>query len=80
MFMHYTVYAIKSKGRNYIYVWLTNNLERRFNEHNLGKEKTTRPYSPFKLIYSEKFKTRIEARIKEKYLKSGCWKEFLKDL
>jgi putative endonuclease len=80
MFMHYIVYAIKSKGRNYIYVWLTNNLERRFNEHNLGKEKTTRPYGPFKLIYSEKFKTRIEARIKEKYLKSGCWKEFLKDL
>ncbi|HPC34315.1 MAG TPA: GIY-YIG nuclease family protein [Candidatus Absconditabacterales bacterium] len=78
--MHYTVYAIKSKGRNYIYVGLTNNLERRFNEHNLGKEKTTRPYSPFKLIYSEKFKTRIEARIKEKYLKSGCGKEFLKDL
>lgn len=78
--MHYTVYAIKSTDRNYIYVWLTNNLERRLNEHNLGKEKTTKPYSPFKLIYSEKFKTRIEARIKEKYLKSGCWKEFLKDL
>jgi len=63
-----------------IYTWLTNNLERRFNEHNIGKEKTTKPYYPFILIYSEKFETRIEARIREKYLKSGCGKEFLKSL
>ncbi len=76
----YTVYAIKSKNRNYIYVWLTNNLDRRLWEHNSRKEKTTKPYYPFILIYSEKFETRIEARIREKYLKSGCGKEFLKSL
>ena len=72
------VYAIKSETRNYIYVGLTNNLERRLLEHNKGYNKTTKPYKPFKLIYSEKFPSRPEARIKEKYLKGGSGKKFLR--
>ncbi|MEQ8628851.1 GIY-YIG nuclease family protein [Ekhidna sp.] len=78
--MMFYVYAIKSESRNYIYVGLTNNLERRLSEHNGGKNKTTRPYRPFVLIHSEKFNTRIDAREKEKYLKSGIGKDFLKSL
>ncbi|MFZ1279310.1 MAG: GIY-YIG nuclease family protein [Ignavibacteriaceae bacterium] len=73
------VYAIKSNSRNYIYVGLTNNLERRLEEHNSGNNKTTKPYRPFKLIYSESFITRVDARIKEKVLKTGSGKEFLKN-
>jgi putative endonuclease len=72
------VYALTSIPRNYIYVGLTNDLERRTNEHNSGFERATRPYRPFKLIFSESFETRAEARKKEKYLKSGIGKEFLK--
>lgn len=74
------VYAIKSLDRNYIYVGLTEDLDRRIAEHNSGKNKTTKPYKPFKLIYSEEFQTRMEARIKEKNLKSGSGKEFLKKI
>ena len=74
----YFVYAIKSVNRNYIYAGLTNDIERRVAEHNAGKNKTTKPYRPFKLIYSESFITRVEARKKEKYLKSGIGKEYLK--
>ena len=76
----YYVYAIVSEKRNYIYVGLTNNLERRIEEHNSGRNKTTKAYKPFKVIYKEKFIERIEAREKEKYLKSGIGKEFLKTL
>ena len=76
----YFVYTIKSLKRNYVYVGLTSDLERRLIEHNNGKNKTTKPYIPFILIYSEKFETRAEARDKEKYLKSGSGKEFLKTL
>lgn len=65
------VYAINSITRNYIYVGLTNNLERRLREHNSGSNKTTKPYIPFELIITESFNTRIEARVREKYLKSG---------
>jgi len=72
------VYALKSVNRNYIYVGLTNNVERRLNEHNKGYNKTTKPYLPFVLIYSESFETRSQARFKEKYLKGGSGKKFLK--
>ncbi len=77
--MFYT-YAIKSLNRNYIYVGLTNNVNRRLEEHNKGYNKTTKPYKPFKLIYKEEFVTRNKAREKEKYLKSGIGKEFLKSI
>ena len=75
--MTYYVYALKSESRQYIYVGLTDNLERRIAQHNSGKSKTTKPYRPFRLIFSEKFSSRIEAREKEKYLKSTTGKRFL---
>ncbi|MFY9457414.1 MAG: GIY-YIG nuclease family protein [Candidatus Spechtbacterales bacterium] len=74
------VYAIKSLTKNYIYVGLTNNTERRINQHQKGKEKTTRPYRPFMLILIEEYPSRIKARKREKYLKSGVGKEFLKSI
>lgn len=73
-----TVYAISSLKKNYIYVGMTKDLSQRFKCHNAGYEKTTKPYKPFELIYTEKCKTRKEARVREKYLKSGVGKEFLK--
>ena len=74
------VYALRSQSRKYIYVGLTNNFQRRFKQHNNGYEKTTRPYRPFKLILLENFEDRKTARKREKYLKSGCGKEFLKSI
>lgn len=74
----YFVYAINSLIRNYIYVGLTGNLHRRISNHNRGYNRTTKPYLPFKLIYSEEFNSRKEARVKEKYLKSGISKKFLR--
>ncbi|EKD47693.1 MAG: hypothetical protein ACD_65C00329G0001 [uncultured bacterium] len=74
----YTVYALRSLSRNYIYVGLTNNLERRLDEHQKGKSRTTKPYKPFNLVLSERYNSRVEARIREKYLKSGCGKEYIK--
>ena len=76
----YYVYALRSIPRKYIYVGLTDNTERRIAEHNSENEKTTRSYAPFKTILIEKYDTRIEARKREKYLKSGIGKEYLKTL
>jgi putative endonuclease len=76
----FVVYAIKSLKCKYIYVALSGNLDRSLAEHNGGKNKTTKPYRPFRLIYSEEFDTRLKARIREKYLKSGSGKEFLKNI
>lgn len=67
----FTAYAIKSTIKNYIYVGMTDNLERRLNEHNRGKNRSTKAYKPFTLIYNKNFETRLEAREHEKMLKSG---------
>ncbi|OEK02883.1 endonuclease [Roseivirga sp. 4D4] len=74
------VYAIDSQVRTYTYVGLTDNIERRLEQHNKGYNKTTKAYRPFKLFYQEQFETRIEARQREKYLKSGVGREYLKKL
>jgi putative endonuclease len=74
------VYAISSIEKNYIYVGLTSNFEERLKRHNGLKERTTKFYAPFKLIYLEEAITRIDARVREKYWKSGVGKEKLRSL
>ena len=74
------VYAISSKIQQYIYVGITNDVDDRFERHNRGREKTTRVYKPFNLIFLVTVDDRITARLIEVYLKSGIGKEFLKSL
>ena len=38
--MNWFVYCLDSQRRNYVYVGLTNNPQRRIEEHNRGKERT----------------------------------------
>ena len=74
----FSVYVLRSHRREYWYVGLSANVERRVRQHQEGKERTTKPYRPFDLVYVEGFMTRPEARKREKYLKSGSGKEWLK--
>jgi len=76
----YLVYAIKSEVDKRIYVGMCTNIETRIKEHNAGKTKSTKGFRPWILIYSEMAKTRVEARSREIYLKSGVGKEYLKSL
>ncbi|MCU0417737.1 MAG: GIY-YIG nuclease family protein [Cytophagaceae bacterium] len=77
--MTYFVYAISSVQKSYIYVGITREVEERIKRHNKGREKTTRPYAPFELIYLEECKDRLSARSREKYWKSGRnWKRKIK--
>jgi putative endonuclease len=71
----YYVYVLKSRLRTYTYVGLTNNLERRIDQHQQGKSRTTRAYRPFELISVDKFDNRNDARDREKRLKSGFLRE-----
>ena len=76
----YTVYAILSLKDGRIYVGFSSKVERRINEHNSGKTKSTKGFRPWQLIFTENVDTRIEARKREKYWKSGIGKEQLKDM
>jgi putative endonuclease len=76
----YYVYAISSLEHNYIYVGMTIDIKSRIARHNDGRERTTRFYKPYKLIYKEVCISRPEARLREKYWKSGIGKEKLRTI
>ncbi len=72
------VYILKSEISTHFYTGITADLNQRLSEHNSGKNKSTKAFKPWKIVYSEKFDTRKEARKREKYLKSGSGREWLK--
>ncbi len=72
------VYVLKSINQYRFYVGMTADVENRLKEHNAGRTKSTKGYRPWMLLFTEEFSTRTEARGREKYLKSGIGKEFIK--
>ncbi|MCF6180685.1 GIY-YIG nuclease family protein [Lutibacter sp.] len=74
------VYVLYSKKHNRKYTGMTIDIERRLKEHNTKQNKSTKAYAPWEVIFKEAFKTRLEAREREKYLKSGVGREFIKSL
>ena len=66
--MHY-VYLLKSEKDGLLYIGYTNDLKRRFAEHNSGLSKATKPRAPFQLVYYEAYKSRADALFREKNLK-----------
>ncbi|OHA89364.1 MAG: excinuclease ABC subunit C [Candidatus Zambryskibacteria bacterium RIFCSPHIGHO2_01_FULL_43_27] len=76
--MNYT-YILKSKRDSKLYVGSTTNLRKRFWQHANGKSSYTKSRGPFALIYYEACVDEGDARSREKYLKSGRGKRFIKD-
>ncbi|MGO4920656.1 GIY-YIG nuclease family protein [Maribacter spongiicola] len=76
----YHVYVLRSEVDGRLYKGMTNDLQKRIEQHNLGRNKSTKGFLPWVLMYSEEFETRLEARNKEKYFKSGVGREFLRNL
>ncbi|MFI5221950.1 MAG: GIY-YIG nuclease family protein [Bacteroidia bacterium] len=75
--MNFTVYVLESEKDGIFYTGFTENIERRLKEHNSGKSKFTSGHQPWKIVYKEVAKSRFEARLREKYLKSAAGKRFL---
>jgi len=69
--MFYYTYILKSLKNNSLYIGYSSNLKQRLESHNAGKNKATKPFIPYKLIYYEAFLDRIDAKNREAYLKSG---------
>lgn len=76
--MYYT-YVIQSEKDKGFYTGFTNDLQKRFNEHNSGKVSSTKNRCPFVLIYYEACLDQQDAKCREKYLKSGMGKRYLKN-
>ncbi len=81
----FSVYIIKSETSGKTYIGYTANIEKRLARHN--KELPTKKSSytqkqgkQWKVIYEEKFSTRNEAMAREKELKSGKGREYIKSI
>ena len=74
----YYVYVLESEIDGRHYKGHTSDLKNRIGQHNSGKTKSTKGYRPWKLVYSEIYNTKEEAIEREKYLKSGIGREYLK--
>lgn len=72
------VYVLFSSNFDKFYVGMSTDLDRRLTEHNSGKTKSTKPFLPWIIVHFEHFKTRQEARIREKYLKSAAGRKWRK--
>lgn len=66
--MHY-VYLLKSKIKKFHYIGYTEDLKKRFQEHNEGQTKSTKAYKPFELVYYEAYTHETTARKREVGLK-----------
>jgi len=64
------VYVLGSKKDKELYIGSTNNLKKRFQEHNSGKVPSTVSRVPFILLYYESYLGEEDARERESRLKS----------
>ena len=76
--MWYT-YLIQSRKDKHWYTGCTVDLRKRFKEHNEGLVLSTKGRGPFGLIYYEACFNKNDAFARERYLKSGMGKRYLKN-
>ena len=76
--MNYT-YILKSKKDSQLYLGSTIDLKKRFKEHNDSLVSSTKGRGPFSLIYYEACFNTDDAYARERYLKSGMGKRYLKN-
>lgn len=63
------VYVLKSRKDNKLYIGYTNDLKRRIQEHNKGRNFSTAHRGQFSLVYYEAFGSQEDATTREKQLK-----------
>ncbi len=73
------VYVLKSIKDKKLYTGMTNDLRKRFKEHNHGLSEYTKSRGPYKIIYYEASVNQADARSRELYLKSGMGKRYIKN-
>ncbi len=77
--MKYYVYIIKS-SEGFRYTGFTEDLQKRLIEHNEKKLSFwTKRGSNWKLIYKEEYEIKTEALKRERWLKTGVGRDFLKN-
>jgi putative endonuclease len=72
------VYVLRSESDFGFYIGFSTELKRRLSEHMHGASFATKSRGPWKLIYYEAYTEREDAEGREKFLKSGAGRRFLR--
>ena len=75
----YYVYVLQSEVDNNFYTGSTPDLKKRFEKHCNGQVESTKARRPLRLIYYEACLERDDAIKREKYLKTGMGKRYLRN-
>ena len=67
----YYVYVLYNKIKNFIYIGYSEDILKRFKEHNSGLSKSTKPYVPLDIIHYEAYRNMQDAKRREIYLKTN---------
>ncbi len=78
--MKYFVYILKSLRNGRYYVGYTNDLTRRLGQHNSGRTKSIKHWSPFEVVYKEEYDNASLARKREYYIKSQKSRKYIENL
>ena len=73
------VYVIRSLSSDYWYTGVTNDLRKRFSQHQKAPAGWTKRHRPYELIYYEACRNLDDAKARETYLKTGTGKRYLKN-
>lgn len=74
------VYVLQSlKNMEWFYKGSTNDLKRRFEQHNAGEVQSTKAYMPLRLVYYEAYFSEKAARLRESSIKKSgsVWKPLM---
>ena len=76
--MNYFTYILLSEKNGDIYIGSTADIQHRVLLHNRGKVKSTKAYTPWRLLEFHEYASRSEAVKSEMFLKTGQQKELLR--
>jgi putative endonuclease len=75
----YYTYVLKCEKTNTFYTGCTNNLKQRMEQHKKGEVYHTKHRLPVKLVYFEGCLNKSDAFRRERYLKTGMGKRYIKN-
>lgn len=73
----YCVYVLFSLKDHLFYIGYTTNLEKRLIDHKKGGTQSTKSRRPLKLVFCEHYLSQLDAKRREKYLKTSQGKKAL---
>lgn len=74
----YYVYILKSLVKDYVYVGYSTDIKQRLEYHQNGYVKSTKAFRPYELVFYEAYKSMVDAKRRERYLKTDKGKSTLR--